>query len=112
MQLNQRNLSKNSKGSVGASGDLTPLAYLASTIIGEGQCFYKGELHHTEKLYDSLKIKPYLFKPKEGLAIMNGTAVMTALACMAYERAERLTHLCCINTSIQVLALLGESKPL
>lgn len=108
MQLNQGIYPRIPKeGSVGASGDLTPLAYLASTIIGEGQCFYKGELHHTKKLYDSLKIKPYLFKPKEGLAIMNGTAVMTALACMAYERAERLTHLCCINTSIQVLALLG-----
>lgn len=95
------------EGSVGASGDLTPLAYLASALIGEGQCYFEGELKPTHEIYKKLDLPAYDLKPKEGLALMNGTAVMTALACMAFERAERLAKLTCKITAINVIAMRG-----
>lgn len=98
------------EGSVGASGDLTPLAYLASTVIGEGDVFYKGALRPTQSVYQELGIKPLALKPKEGLALMNGTAVMTALACLAYKRAEYLCQLASRITAMNCLALLGNPK--
>ena len=97
------------EGSVGASGDLTPLAYMASTLIGEGKCFHQGELHETKELYEKLDLPRYELKPKEGLALMNGTAVMTALACLAYERAERLADFSCKITAMNLMAMRGNA---
>lgn len=95
------------EGSVGASGDLTPLSYLAATAIGEGEVFYKGEIYKTKDLYEKLQIKPVGLKPKEGLAIMNGTAVMTALACLAFKRAEYLCQIASKITAANAVSLLG-----
>lgn len=81
------------EGSVGASGDLTPLSYLAATLIGEREVLYKNEKYNTSDILKKLNIQPIKLKPKEGLAIMNGTAVMTGIACLAYDRAEYLTKL-------------------
>ncbi len=98
------------EGSVGASGDLTPLSYVAAALIGEREVYYQGGIHKTEHLFKQLNINPIRFKPKEGLAIMNGTAVMTALACFAFTRAEYLTRLCARITAMSSLALQGNSN--
>ena len=95
------------EGSVGASGDLTPLSYVAAVLIGERDVLYQGQRRAAEEVYKQLKIEPIKLMPKEGLAIMNGTAVMTALACFAYSRAEYLTKLASRITSLVLLATQG-----
>ncbi|GAA4360628.1 aromatic amino acid ammonia-lyase [Kangiella marina] len=97
------------EGSVGASGDLTPLSYVAAVLIGEREVIYQGETKPTEEVFAALNIKPIKLQPKEGLAIMNGTAVMTALACLAYQRAEYLIELCSRITALCSIALQGNS---
>lgn len=92
------------EGSVGASGDLTPLSYLAAVLCGEREVYYKGEIKATAEVFAELAIEPIRLRPKEGLAIMNGTAVMTGLACMAYDRARYLSKL---STRITALATIG-----
>jgi len=79
-----------SQGSVGASGDLTPLSYIAAVIAGEREVIYKGEILDTKDVYKELDIKPYTFKPKEALAIMNGTAAMGAIAIESIAKFEIL----------------------
>lgn len=96
-----------SEGSVGASGDLTPLSYVAAALIGEREVRYAGALRPTYEVLTELNIKPLILAPKEGLAIMNGTAVMTGLACLAWQRASYLTKLCCRLTALASVALRG-----
>ena len=79
-----------SQGSVGASGDLTPLSYIAAVIAGEREVYYNGEIRDTAELYKELGIAPYTFKPKEALAVMNGTAAMSAIAIDAIEKFEKI----------------------
>lgn len=95
------------EGSVGASGDLTPLSYVAAVLIGERDVLHDGEQKSAAAVYAALGIKPLQLMPKEGLAIMNGTAVMTALSCLAYTRAAYLTQLSARITSLVVLATQG-----
>jgi len=68
------------EGSVGASGDLTPLSYLAAVLVGEREVFFEGTMRPTSEVLCKLGLEPLRLLPKEALAIMNGTAVMTALA--------------------------------
>ncbi len=96
-----------SEGSVGASGDLTPLSYLAAVIEGEREVWFEGERRAGGEVYQQLGIKPLKLRPKEGLAIMNGTAAMTGLACLAIRRAEYLEQLASRITSLCSLALQG-----
>ncbi|HCE4593255.1 TPA: aromatic amino acid lyase [Vibrio parahaemolyticus] len=95
------------EGSVGASGDLTPLSYLAATLIGEREVLYKGDVRPTQEVFAELGIEPIRLKPKEGLALMNGTSVMTALACLAYKRAEYLAQLCTKITAMVSVGMQG-----
>lgn len=95
------------EGSVGASGDLTPLSYIAGVLIGERQVTYRGEVRETKDVFSEVGIEPLVLRPKEGLAIMNGTAVMTAIACRAYQRAEYLMKMCTKTTAFVSLALKG-----
>jgi histidine ammonia-lyase len=99
-----------SEGSVGASGDLTPLSYIAGVIIGERKVWYRGKTSSTQDVYAKLGINPYILKPKEGLALMNGTAVMTALAVEAYCRAKYLMELATRLTAMTCLALRGNPQ--
>lgn len=92
------------EGSVGASGDLTPLSYLAAALIGEREVIYKGDIRPTSEVFNELHIDPIKLRPKEGLALMNGTSVMTALACIAYKRAEYLVQL---TTRITAMVSVG-----
>jgi histidine ammonia-lyase len=101
-----------SQGSVGASGDLTPLSYIAAVIAGEREVIYNGEQRSTADVYVELGIEPYVFKPKEALAIMNGTAAMSAIAIDSIEKFETL-----LNSSESFVAsvfelLLCDTTPL
>lgn len=62
-----------SLGSVGASGDLTPLSYVAAVIAGEREVYYNGSERRAKDVFAELEIEPYVYKPKEALALMNGT---------------------------------------
>lgn len=98
-----------SEGSVGASGDLTPLSYLVAIIVGERDVFYQGEIRPAMEVLKQNNIQPHTLRPKEALALMNGTAVMTALATEAYCRAEYLVRLSARLTAMTSLALQGNS---
>lgn len=91
-----------SEGSVGASGDLTPLAYLAAALAGEGEVTLRGEAMTAAAAHLRSGLSPLQLQPKESLALMNGTAVMTALACLAHARAQRLARLSAAVTAIMV----------
>jgi histidine ammonia-lyase len=97
------------EGSVGASGDLTPLSYLAAVLAGEREVWYQDKTQKAETVFSGLGITPLTLNPKEGLAIMNGTAVMTALACLAYQRAAYLSQLSTRITSLVSVALQGNA---
>ncbi len=79
-----------SQGSVGASGDLAPLSYIAAVIAGEREVIYKNEIRDVMDVYNELGIEPYVFKAKEALAVINGTATMSAIAIKALEEFEIL----------------------
>ncbi|TWI66331.1 histidine ammonia-lyase [Pseudoduganella lurida] len=98
-----------SEGSVGASGDLTPLSYLAAVLCGEREVWRNGETVDAAVALREAGITPLRLRPKEGLAIMNGTAVMTALACLAYDRAEYLVRLSTRITALASYALDGNA---
>jgi histidine ammonia-lyase len=97
------------EGSVGASGDLTPLSYVAAVLTGEREAVYRGKTRAAAEILAELKLPAVRLKPKEGLAIMNGTAAMTAVACLAYKRAEYLAGLACRITSLASIALKGNA---
>jgi histidine ammonia-lyase len=91
-----------SEGSVGASGDLTPLSYLAAVLAGEREVTLRGEPMDAAAAHALCRLQPLALQPKESLALMNGTAVMTALSCLAYARASRLARLATAITAIMV----------
>ncbi|MGF6608569.1 histidine ammonia-lyase [Paraburkholderia sp. WSM4175] len=98
-----------SEGSVGASGDLTPLSYVAAALAGERDVQYAGGLRAARDVWTELGVEPLTLAPKEGLALMNGTAVMTGLACLAVVRAEHLTRLAARLTALSTVALDGRA---
>jgi len=81
------------KGSVGASGDLAPLAHLALTLIGEGETFLDGKRMETGEALKRAKLKPVQLQAKEGLALLNGTQAMHAVGGLSILRAKRLTNI-------------------
>ncbi|HET9680303.1 MAG TPA: aromatic amino acid ammonia-lyase [Gammaproteobacteria bacterium] len=95
------------EGSVGASGDLTPLSYIAAALIGERDVIHHGQPMSAAKALQNNGLTPLTLQPKEGLALMNGTSVMTALACMAWRRADYLSRLASRITAMASLSLLG-----
>jgi len=100
-----------SQGSVGASGDLTPLSYIAAVIAGEREVYYKGEICDVSEVYKSLDIKPYVFNPKEALAIMNGTTIMSAIALAALEEFEVILDSMESYVAGMFEVLLGDDTP-
>lgn len=81
-----------SEGSVGASGDLTPLSYIVATLIGEREVSVNDKIIPAAEALKTAGLSPLVLRPKESLAIMNGTSVMTGLACLAFDRARRLSR--------------------
>ena len=95
------------KGSVGASGDLAPLAHLALAAIGEGEVFYNGERLHASDALKQAEITPLQLEVKEGLALLNGTQAMGAVGALALHRAERLVRLADVAGAMSLEALKG-----
>ncbi|GAA5215089.1 aromatic amino acid ammonia-lyase [Corallincola platygyrae] len=95
------------EGSVGASGDLTPLSYVAAALVGERDAYDGEQFVPVSDLMARHGLKPITLRPKEGLAVMNGTAAMTGIACLAYKRAEYLSQLATRITSMAVVGLQG-----
>src|SRR5881227_838650 len=95
------------KGSVGASGDLAPLAHLALAVIGEGEAFYKGERMASLEALKRAGIEPVELEAKEGLALLNGTQAMAAVGALALHRAETLAHAADIAGAMTLEALRG-----
>ncbi len=98
-----------SEGSVGASGDLTPLSYLAAVLCGEREVWRGNQLYPAEKALEEAGIPPLHLRPKEGLALMNGTAVMTGLTCLAYSRAAYLARLATRITAMASFTVDGNA---
>ncbi len=97
------------EGSLGASGDLVPLAYLAEVVQGQGRVSTpKGEMA-TADVFRELKIKPYVLKPKEGLALVNGTSSMTGMALYNHARLNELVDLAQLGTAMLCLAVQGRA---
>jgi len=84
-------------GSVGASGDLIHLAHMALAIIGEGDVYHRGALRPAAQVYAELGLAPMRLSFKEGIALMNGTSAMTALAAFALFGAKKLLRLSCVT---------------
>lgn len=97
------------EGSVGASGDLTPLSYVAAVLAGERDVLYNHKIQPARDALNACGLTPIKLQPKETLALMNGTAVMTGLACLALQRAQYLAQLSARITSVAVLALRGNA---
>ncbi|RZI60724.1 MAG: aromatic amino acid lyase [Rubrivivax sp.] len=98
-----------SEGSVGASGDLTPLSYVAAVLCGEREVMWRGERMAAADALKAIGLAPHRLRPKEGLAIMNGTAVMTGLACLAWMRADYLNRMATRLTAMNVVASAGNA---
>jgi histidine ammonia-lyase len=95
------------KGSVGASGDLAPLAHLALTVVGEGEAFYRGERMAGAKALQLAEIEPLQLEVKEGIALLNGTQAMAAVGGLALYRAERVARLADAAGAMALEALRG-----
>lgn len=99
------------KGSVGASGDLSPLAHLSLPLIGEGEIRYKGEILSSEEGLKIAGLKPLQLAPKEGLALLNGLQVSAALCIQAFFKVELLFEAAVLAGSLSVDAACGSDVP-
>ena len=94
-----------SLGSVGASGDLTPLSYVAAALAGEREVYDDGQRVPTAAALRARGWAPLTLGPRETLALMNGTSVMTGLACLAHRRARRLADVAALITALSAWAM-------
>jgi histidine ammonia-lyase len=95
------------KGSVGASGDLAPLAHLALSLIGEGEAFFEGERVESREALRRAGLEPQRLEAKEGLALLNGTQAMHAVGGLALLRARRLARVADVSGAMSLEALKG-----
>jgi histidine ammonia-lyase len=100
-----------SKGSVGASGDLAPLAHMSAVLLGEGEAFYKGERISASKALEIAKLAPLTLAPKEGLALLNGTQASTAFALQGLFAAENALKAAIVIGAMSVEAAQGSRRP-
>ena len=98
------------QGSVGASGDLAPLAHMTLTLIGEGEAFYRGERMPSARALQLAGLEPIELGAKEGLALVNGTEVMTGIAALCQLRAERLLAAADLIGAMSLEAFLGTDR--
>ena len=97
------------KGSVGASGDLAPLSHMSLVLIGEGKAEYQGKEMSGKEAMEKANIKPVQLEFKEGIALNNGTQLMTAIASLTVYDAENLIKTAEIAAALSLEALLGVS---
>lgn len=99
------------QGSVGASGDLAPLAHLSAILLGIGQARHQGKIISAEQALALINTQPLILAPKEGLALLNGTQASTALAMQGLFAAENLLISGLITGALSVDAACGSDKP-
>lgn len=99
------------KGSVGASGDLAPLAHLSAALLGVGHVRYQGKIIPAEEGLRIAELQPLTLAPKEGLALLNGTQASTALALLALLETENIFIHALITGALSVDAMLASNKP-
>jgi histidine ammonia-lyase len=97
-----------SEGSVGASGDLTPMSYIAASLEGKREVFYKGKRMPAMKALQLAALIPYQLKPKEPLSMINGTSTMTGIAILNVDRAQRILNSSVCATALSVHAFKGK----
>src|SRR6266516_898894 len=95
------------KGSVGASGDLAPLAHLALSLVGEGEVFFQGQRMSSADALRRAELTPLQLEAKEGLALLNGTQAMHAVGGLALLRAQRLARIADVAGAMSLEALKG-----
>ena len=99
------------QGSVGASGDLAPLAHLTAVMIGEGEAYYEGERLSGRAALDRAGLTPIILGPKEGLAMINGTQTSTALALAGLFDSWRLAKSALVTGALSTDAAMGSHAP-
>ena len=99
------------KGSVGACGDLSPMSQIALAIMGEGEVFYKGEKIPASAAWKKEKIEPLVLEARDGLSIINGSNVLTALAALTIYDTEKWLKLQDIAASMTLESLIANMKP-
>lgn len=98
-------------GSVGASGDLTPLSYIAATLTGRRKVLYKGRVVEASEALRDNNLEAVTLEPKEGLAIMNGTSVMTAVAGICVIEAKKIASLVELTSALSIEVLKANKSP-
>ncbi|MFC1888466.1 histidine ammonia-lyase [Thermodesulfobacteriota bacterium] len=98
-----------SQGSVGASGDLTPMAYIGAALSGEWEVRYRGSRISASDALRGAGLKPYTFGPKESLSIMNGTSIMTGIGTMAIEKSRALLDAAVAATALTLHGVAGHA---
>ncbi|MCP5036065.1 MAG: histidine ammonia-lyase [Rhodobacteraceae bacterium] len=101
-----------SQGSVGASGDLAPLAHMAATMIGEGEACFQGARMSSAEALEKAEITPIVLGPKEGLGLINGTQFSTACALAGLFDALRMAEASLVTASLSTDAIMGSTAPL
>ncbi len=97
------------QGSVGASGDLCPMAHLSLVLIGQGEAYYQDRLLPGDQALAAAGLKPIVLEPGEGVALINGTQVMSAIAALAVHDAQRLAKVCDIACAMSLEVLMGSN---
>jgi len=100
------------KGSVGASGDLAPLAHMAAAMLGEGKSLYKGQVMPSAEALSAAGLKPIILGAKEGLALINGTQFSTAYALAGLFDAWRNIQGAILTSALTTDAIMGSTAPL
>src|SRR5258707_2222563 len=101
-----------SRGSVGASGDLASLAHLGLTLIGEGQAMLEGQRYTGAEALQRVGLTPLQLEAKEGLALINGTHLMEAIAILALADAQTLLRTAEVACAMSIEGLMGSHVPL
>ncbi len=97
------------EGSVGASGDLTPMSYIGAALMGERDVFYQDDIMPAAEAMKKAGLKPYTYLPKEPLSMVNGTTTMTGIAALTVERAYRVLDAAIVATALSVHAMKGNA---
>ncbi len=100
------------QGSVGASGDLAPLAHMTSVLIGEGEAEFQGRIMGGGEALRAAGLAPIVLGPKEGIAFINGTQFSTAFALAGLFEAQRLAHSALVISALTTDAIMGSTAPL
>jgi histidine ammonia-lyase len=99
------------QGSLGASGDLAPLAHLSLPLLGEGEVYFEGQKVHASKVLKHFNWKPIVLQSKEGLALLNGTQFMSAYGCYILLKAMKYSYLADVISAISLEGFDGRLEP-